>query len=96
MVDSITGWDWQPHDLSTAGERIYTLKRALNHRLGLTRANDALPKPLRKAYESGPTVGYAPDIDAMLQLYYQVRDWDPITARPNPEKLAALGVEGIG
>jgi len=32
----------------------------------------------------------------MLQLYYQARDWDPITARPNPEKLAALGVEGIG
>lgn len=96
LWQTITGWAWTPEDLLQAGERIYTLKRLLNHRFGLTRANDTLPKPLLHAYASGPTAGYAPDIESMLQLYYQARDWDPITARPNPEKLAALGVEGIG
>lgn len=95
LWNSITGWAWTAEDLIRTGERIYTLKRVLNHRFGLTRANDTLPKPLLKAYESGPTPGYAPDLDTMLEHYYAVRDWDPVTARPRPEKLKALGLENI-
>ena len=90
---TMTGWDWRAADLARTGERIYTLKRALNHRFGLTAANDALPKPLLKAYEDGPTPGYAPDLATMLAHYYQVRDWDPATGRPRPARLRALGLD---
>ena len=90
---TITGWQWQAVDLARAGERIYTLKRALNHRFGLTAANDTLPKPLLKAYEDGPTPGYAPDLAAMLALLYQVRDWEPESGKPRPDRLRALGLE---
>ncbi|MCO6452334.1 MAG: aldehyde ferredoxin oxidoreductase family protein [Caldilineales bacterium] len=90
---SITGWDWRPEDISRAGERIYTLKRALNHRLGLTRANDTLPKPLLEAYETGPTAGYVPDLETLLDHYYSVRQWDAETGKPGIEKLLELGLD---
>lgn len=87
---TITGQDWQPEDLIRTGERIYTLKRVLNHRFGLTRANDTLPKAVRRAVETGPHAGYSPDLETMLAWYYQVRNWDPATGKPCPDKLVAL------
>jgi aldehyde:ferredoxin oxidoreductase len=90
---TITGWEWNAEELALVGERIYTLKRTLNHRFGLTAAEDILPKSLLKAYESGPTAGYAPDLDTMMAYYYQVRAWDPESGRPRPDSLRKLGLE---
>jgi aldehyde:ferredoxin oxidoreductase len=87
---TITGWAWQPEDLIRTGERIYTLKRVLNHRFGLTRAHDTLPQAVRKAVATGPHAGYSPDLETMLAWYYQVRNWDPATGKPCPDKLVAL------
>lgn len=92
LFGTITGWYWTPDELMQAGERIYTLKRVLNHRFGLTRSDDALPKPVLQTLEDGPTAGYAPDIETLLGFYYQVRNWDPISGRPCPEKLSQLGL----
>lgn len=92
LFGTITGWYWTPDDLLRTSERIYTLKRVLNHRFGLTRANDTLPKPVLQAMDDGPTAGYSPDIDTLLAYYYQVRHWDPATGRPCPEKLIDLGL----
>ncbi|NOX60600.1 MAG: aldehyde ferredoxin oxidoreductase family protein [Chloroflexi bacterium] len=93
LWETITGETWDADDLARAGERIFNLKRALNHRFGLTRANDTLPKPLRRAFDSGPTAGYAPDIETMVQYYYQARGWDATTGKPTPETLERLGLE---
>ncbi len=90
---SITGWQWSPRDLTRTGERILHLKRVLNFRFGLTRSDDTLPKPLLKAFEDGPTPGYAPDIEKLLTYYYDVQDWDPANGKPNPERLNALGLD---
>jgi len=90
---TITGWEWNAEDLARCGERIYTLKRTLNHRFGLTAADDTLPKALLKAYEDGPIPGYAPDLDAMMAFYYQVRDWEPESGRPRPDRLRDLGLD---
>ena len=46
------------------------MKRAVNNRLGLTAANDKLPKALLEPYPSGGSDGYTPDIQAMLRTYY--------------------------
>jgi len=93
LFGTITGWNWTPEELAQTGERIYTLKRVLNHRFGLTRPDDTLPKPVLKILDDGPSAGYSPDLDTLLRFYYQVRGWDPVTAKPCPEKMQALGLD---
>jgi aldehyde:ferredoxin oxidoreductase len=92
LWETITGWTWSAEDLARTGERIYQLKRVLNHRFGLTRANDTLPKPLLEPYEEGPTAGYAPDIVTMLRYYYEIRGWDASSGKPTPARLRSLGL----
>jgi aldehyde:ferredoxin oxidoreductase len=89
---TITGCYWSADDLMRAGERIYTLKRVLNHRFGLDRADDTLPKPVLQALADGPTAGYAPDLETLLAWYYQIRRWDAASGRPCPETLGELGL----
>jgi aldehyde:ferredoxin oxidoreductase len=74
------------------GERAWQLKRALNHRLGATRADDRLPKRLLEPLGEGGAAGFVPDLEVMLREYYEVRGWDPETGRPKPETLRRLGL----
>jgi aldehyde:ferredoxin oxidoreductase len=95
MVSAVTGRSLTAHDLMRIGERIWNLKRGLNNRLGLTRANDKLPKLLRQSLSDGGTEGHVPPVDAMLTEYYQVRGWDPTTGKPTREKLVELGLDFV-
>jgi aldehyde:ferredoxin oxidoreductase len=93
LMRTITGWDLDYAGLMQLGERISTYKRVLNFRLGATRADDRLPKLLRQALPAdGGTEGSVPDVDQLLDLYYQVRDWDSRTGKPLPAKLDSLGL----
>jgi aldehyde:ferredoxin oxidoreductase len=92
LLQALTGWEVDYSTVMQLGERISVFKRALNFRLGATRADDRLPKPLLKQIEKGGTEGFVPDIDLLLSLYYQARDWDPVTGKPLPQKLEALGL----
>ena len=92
LLQSLTGWPVDYDEVMRLGERIGVFKRVLNFRLGATRADDRLPKPLLQRIEAGGTEGFAPDIDLLLSLYYQVREWDADTGKPLPGKLAALGL----
>jgi aldehyde:ferredoxin oxidoreductase len=77
------------------GERSWNLKRAINNRMGLTRANDKLPEALLTPFPDGGSEGFVPDIDAMLGAYYQHRGWDAMTGKPSREKLVELGLGDI-
>ena len=46
LVNTACGYDLDVEELIRTGERGWNLKRAINNRLGLTRANDKLPKAL--------------------------------------------------
>ena len=92
LLQALTGWEVDYGTVMQLGERISVFKRMLNFRLGATRADDRLPKPLLKQIEKGGTEGFVPDIDLLLSLYYQARDWDPVTGKPLPQKLEALGL----
>jgi aldehyde:ferredoxin oxidoreductase len=90
LFNALTGRDVDYAEISRLGERISVMKRALNFRLGATRADDRLPKLLREKIEVGGTEGYTPDIDHLLSLYYDVRGWDPATGKPTPDVLHRL------
>ena len=86
------GWDWDTDDLIHAGERLFNLKRMINVRLGITRADDTLPRRLlTHARPTGSAAGVLPDLETMLEEYYQLRGW---TAEgvPTEEKLHDLGL----
>jgi aldehyde:ferredoxin oxidoreductase len=95
LINAACGLDWTLKDMLRAGERAWNLKRAINHRMGLTRANDKLPKALLTPFPDGGSAGYVPDIQVMLAAYYEARGWDKETGKPSREKLGELGLEDM-
>jgi len=95
LVNAAGGWKMTLADLLSAGERGWNLKRAINIRLGLTGADDRLPKALLEPVPDGNSAGFVPDFAAMLSAYYQARGWDPVTGKPTLERMNALGMPEI-
>ncbi len=92
MLNYITGWDMTFEEFAQAGERIFNLKRMYNVRLGITRADDVLPKRiLTEPRPEGGSAGFLPPLAGMLDEYYAARGWDS-NGIPRPEKLAELGL----
>jgi aldehyde:ferredoxin oxidoreductase len=95
LVNAACGWTLTLPELMASGERGWNLKRAINIRLGLTGANDRLPKALLEPVPDGNSSGYVPDFPAMLESYYEARGWDPKSGKPSPERLNVLGMTEI-
>ena len=95
LLNAQLGLNWTTEDLMRSGERAWNLKRAINNRMGLTRANDKLPKVFLEPHQEGGAAGFALDIDGMLSAYYEARGWDIQTGRPSKEKLVELGLPEI-
>lgn len=87
--------NWTIADLMRSGERGWNLKRVINNRMGLTRANDKLPKAFLEPHQEGGAAGFVPDIEGMLSAYYETRGWDVRTGRPTKQKLIELGMSDI-
>ena len=90
-----TGWDLNAQDLSNMGKRILTLKRMLNMRRGITRADDTLPSLLLQPLKEGGTEGNVPNMDVLLKGAYAELGWDPSTGRPTRETMAELGLDSF-
>jgi aldehyde:ferredoxin oxidoreductase len=95
LVNAATGENYALDELLQAGERGWNLKRVINNRLGLTKANDKLPKTLLEPYKDGGSAGYVIPFAEMLAAYYAARGWDPETGFPSVEKLNALGLDWV-
>jgi aldehyde:ferredoxin oxidoreductase len=95
LVNAACGYDFTLEDLLRSGERAWNLKRLINLKLGLTRANDKLPKPLLRAYEDGGAAGYVIPFDEMMSAYYAARGWDAETGVPLPKKLLELDLSWV-
>ncbi|TFG89893.1 MAG: aldehyde ferredoxin oxidoreductase, partial [Syntrophobacterales bacterium] len=89
---AITGNPFSTMDLLTFGERSLNLKRAINNKLGVTRADDKLPRIVRQALKEGATAGIEPNMDLMLKEFYEVSQWDWETGKPSKAKLEELGL----
>jgi aldehyde:ferredoxin oxidoreductase len=91
-LNASTGWELGPDDLLTLGKRIVTLKRMLNLRRGLARADDRLPNLLMQPLDDGGTEGTVPDLGVLLSGAYAEYGWDPATGEPTLETLERLGL----
>ena len=86
-INAATGWGLQAQDLMALGKRIVNIKRALNFKLGLTKANDRLPDLLLKPLKEGGAAGITPDMPALLAGAYAEFGWDAQTGRPLEDTL---------
>jgi aldehyde:ferredoxin oxidoreductase len=96
VIEAVTGWDVNTHELMKTGERIFNLCRAFNVREGITRKDDRLPSRMAEPLETGPTRGQALDpatLGLMLDDYYELRAWDVTTGIPTRSKLEELGLK---
>ena len=90
IVNGALGWKWTTDDILTAGKRIFQLKRLINLRLGITAADDTLPKRfLTEPRPTGSAGGNLPDLEFMLPLYYELRGWDE-NGMPSQKRLEKL------
>ena len=87
------GMDIDMDGVLEAGERIFTLKRLYNWRLGVGGKDDVLPPRLEKeAKQEGTAKGVLPDLTLMLEEYYELRGWS-VDGMPMPSKLKELGLQ---
>jgi aldehyde:ferredoxin oxidoreductase len=91
MMRLVTGWNFTLEELVKAGERIFTLQRLMNLKLGYDTKNEGLPELLLKPLD-GPTEGHVPDVEAQLATWYKYRKWSRKTGKPSKKKIAALGL----
>jgi len=92
---AVTGIEMSGDELLKAGERINTLERLLNLKLGLTPDLDTLPKRFTdEPLPEGPGQGETVKLDQMMTEYYELRGWDS-KGYPTREKLEELGMTDI-
>lgn len=89
LVNAATGFGLSLNEVMRIGERGWNLKRLINQRLGLSKENDTLPKALRTPLPKGEDTA-VPDLEGMLNAYYQIRGWEACTGLPSEKKISAL------
>jgi aldehyde:ferredoxin oxidoreductase len=94
LINDSAGTGNSLSELIMVGERGWNLKRVINNKLGLTQENDKLPKGLLEPYVDDPS-SYVPDFQSMLEAYYNIRGWDPVTGFPTESKLADLDLDWV-
>jgi aldehyde:ferredoxin oxidoreductase len=91
LLQLATGWDMDIDELVLTGERIFTMMRLLNLKLGYDTKNEGLPELIMRPLE-GATEGHVPDIEAQLKTWYEYRGWNRESGKPPKERLEKLGL----
>ncbi|MGV9173431.1 MAG: aldehyde ferredoxin oxidoreductase family protein [Promethearchaeia archaeon] len=95
MISTLLGLEIEIERIKLLGERIFNLKRMFNIKMGLTPTNDYLPRVLRTELHEGVVRGKAPNFQKLKDYYYEERDWNPQTGRPNETKLKKLDLDNL-
>jgi aldehyde:ferredoxin oxidoreductase len=96
LVRFTTGWDCTFFELIKAGERRVNLMRQLNAKRGFSREHDSLPARVFTPLPDGPSKDKHVDSKSfaeMLDNYFNMIGWDPVTGNPSAGKLKELGLE---
>ncbi|MEM1589464.1 MAG: aldehyde ferredoxin oxidoreductase family protein [Candidatus Bathyarchaeia archaeon] len=94
-----TGIPMDEKTIMTAGRRIVTLEKCFNVREGADRKLDDLPwRMMNEPAASGPAKGMMnsrQELNAMLDKYYALHEWDVKTSWPYRETLEKLGLSDV-
>jgi aldehyde:ferredoxin oxidoreductase len=92
LLSAVTGVNYTTEDFMKAGDRIWNLERQWNLKVGMTSADDSLPKRmLNDPIPSGPSKGKVNLLHKMLPEYYKLRGWD-LDGIPTRKKLKELSL----
>ena len=97
FLSVITGWKYSPEEMLRVGDRISSIRQAINVREGLKPRDFKMPgrtvgvPPLQE----GPTANITVDVNTMVAEYYKAMDWDLETGKPSKKKLLELGLEDV-
>lgn len=91
LLRLVTGWDMNTQELRLIGERIFTIMRLLNLKLGYDTSGEKLPEIVMKPLE-GPTEQHVPDVNEQLDTWYEYRNWDRESGRPSDDALERAGL----
>jgi aldehyde:ferredoxin oxidoreductase len=98
MFQAITGWDSSWWELMKVAERASAMSRLFNVRCGFGPADDRLPERFFQPLEGGKLAGHGlprEEFRTALELVYQMKGWDPATARPTTTKLLELDLDWL-
>jgi aldehyde:ferredoxin oxidoreductase len=90
----VNGWDCSVEELAITGERIFTLMRLFNLKMGYDTNNEKLPDIVLQPLE-GPSEGHVPDVENQLDTWYKYRGWSRKTGKPPAKKLKVLGLADL-
>jgi len=93
-LKAATGFDYDLDEIMECGGRIWMLLRGLNNLMGVTAADDRMPKRILTPHTDGPVAGSVPNVELMLKEYYKARGLDA-NGRPLKEKLNSLGLSDL-
>jgi aldehyde:ferredoxin oxidoreductase len=94
VLKAATGFDYDLNEIMECGERIWMLQRGLNNLMGVTAADDRMPKRLMTPLPDGGAAGSVPNVKLMLKDYYKARGLDA-KGRPLKKKLESLGLSEL-
>lgn len=90
LIRAAIGLELTEQELREVGRRIVDIERTLNVRLGLTRADDTLPRRyFEDPFPMGPSAGHRIDrdkFDQLLTRYYARRGWNEQGQPPESRK----------
>ena len=93
-LKAATGFDYTLDELMECGARIWMLLRGLNNLMGVTAADDRMPKRILTPHTEGGAAGSVPNIELMLKDYYKTRGLEA-NGRPQKAKLESLGLTDL-
>ncbi|MFX1453216.1 MAG: aldehyde ferredoxin oxidoreductase family protein, partial [Promethearchaeota archaeon] len=91
-INAATGFNYDLKSLLKVGDRINTIKRLINCKLGITKADDKLAGINTKVLKKGKIAGIKLDLEKNLERYYKDRGWNIDSGVPTQEKLDELGI----
>ncbi len=93
FLEGAAGISLTEKELLDTGDRIYTIKRLYNQRLGAGRESDVVSdRVIAERRGSGGAAGVLPDLDIMKDELYRFRGWDR-EGRVTEEHARFLGLE---
>jgi aldehyde:ferredoxin oxidoreductase len=97
FMAAVTGWDFNMAECVETGERIEDMRLLFGLREGRNPLEtEVAPRAMGKpALDHGPRAGVTVDVDELRRAYLERMDWDPNTAMPSRERLAALGLDKL-